>query len=111
MRGVLFDELSLVRRDFFVGEDGVGRANRHAGAAVDAAIGVNIQLGRGLELLVVLLGVNTVGGTSFHAEFVLGAGISNCVRHDCDSPDLVWPASLTGSRSGDTSANFTVQIG
>src|ERR1039457_1202438 len=98
MRGVLLDKLSLVRRDLFVGEDGVGRANRHAGAAVDAALGVNIPLGCGLELLVVLLGVNTVGGTSFHAEYPPGAGISNWVRHDCDSPDLVWPASLTGSR-------------
>src|SRR5208337_449641 len=84
--GILLDELSLVGRNFVVGEDRVGRTDRHARAAVDAAIGVNIQLGRGLELFLVLLGMDAVGRASFYAEFVLGTGVSDGVCHDCCSP-------------------------
>jgi len=86
--GVLVDEPSLVRWDLFVGKDRVSRAHRNASAAVDAAVGVNIQLGRSLELLFVFLGVDAVGRASFHAEFVFGTGISDGVSHDCDSP--IW---------------------
>src|SRR5271165_6297155 len=81
--GVLIDELSLFGRNFVIGEDRVGRTDRHASAAVDTSVRVNVKLGLGLELLLVLLGVDAIGRASFHAEFVFGAGISDGVRHDC----------------------------
>src|SRR5271165_2248269 len=86
VRGVLLNEFDLLGRNFIVGENRVGRADRHARAAVDATVGIDVKLGLGLELLLVLLGVDAIRRASFYAEFVFGACISDCVRHDCCSP-------------------------
>src|SRR5215469_1538621 len=86
IRGVFLDELDLVGRNFLVGEDGIGRADWHASAAVNAAVRVDIQLSRRLKRFLILLGMDAIGWASFNAEFVFGTGISDGVRHDCCSP-------------------------
>ena len=50
------------------GEDGGHRANRHASAAVNALVGIDVKLLRALELRLVFSRVNAIdGATSTHA--------------------------------------------
>lgn len=70
---VLGDELLFIGRNLIYDEDGVGRADRHTGTAIDAAFRVNIQLGGCFESVLILLRVDTVGRTSFYAEFITPA--------------------------------------
>jgi hypothetical protein len=83
---VFRDELLLVGGDLIHDEDGVGGANRNAGATIDAALGIHIKLGRRLKTLFIFLRVNAVGRTGFDAEFIFRTGIGNDVCHDCDLP-------------------------
>src|SRR5882757_9424987 len=82
--GVLGDELLLVGRNVLDQEHRIGGANRNAGTTIDAAIWIYIKLGCCLESLFIFFGMDAVGGTSFNAEFIFGASISNNVCHDCD---------------------------
>ena len=95
---VLCDELLLVGGNFIEHKDRVRRANRHAGAAIDAAVGVNVKLGCRFKALLVLFRVNTISRAGFDAEFVFGAGVGNNVCHDCARflvlPVLVRPQNL-----------------
>src|SRR5208282_4552382 len=65
-----------------VGVRGSDRIIGSAGAAIDATFGVDIKLGCLLELGLVFLGMNAVGGTDFHAKFVLNAGVGDYISHE-----------------------------
>jgi hypothetical protein len=86
---VLGDELLFVCRNLIDNKDRVGRTNRHASAAIDAAIGVHVKLGRCFELLFVLLRVDAVGRTGFDAEFIFGTGVGDDVCNDYGLPFFV----------------------
>src|SRR5438093_9807932 len=75
--GVDLDEVLPLRRHLVLGEDGVDRALRLAGAAVDALIRVDVVL------LVVVGRVDAVDGADGHATGVLDsdAGFRNDVGH------------------------------
>src|SRR5436190_22763725 len=60
-------------RHFVHGEDRLDRAGRHAGTAVDALVGMDVELFDGGELGLVLPRVDAVDGTHVHAGAVLGA--------------------------------------
>ena len=59
--GVLHDEFFFVFRQIFERLDRVGRAGGNRGAAGDAALRVDIHLGRGFEAGLVCLAVDAVG--------------------------------------------------
>ena len=79
---VPLDEFLLVFGHIFERMDRVGGANRNTGAAIDAAIGIYVHLGRGFELRLVLLRMNAVRGAHVDAEGVFNAGIGNYIGHD-----------------------------
>ena len=62
--------------------DRVGGASGNACATINAALGIDIHLGRGLEGGLVLLGMNAIGRANLNTEGVFDAGISNYVGHD-----------------------------
>src|SRR6266446_5882565 len=64
-------------------EDGRDRAHGHAGAAVDALHGIDIQHLLGCELVGVLLGMNAIHRTGVNTGGVFGsdAGLGNYVGH------------------------------
>ena len=86
MLSVFGNKFLLIGRNLVNDKDRIRRANWHASAAIDATVGIYIELWRRFESAFVLLGVNAVGRTSFDAEFIFGAGISNNVCHDCGLP-------------------------
>jgi len=79
---VLLDEVLLILGQVLESMNRVGSARRNAGAAVDAALRIDIHLSRSLEARLVLLGMDAVGGADFDAEGVLNAGISNYIGHN-----------------------------
>src|SRR5688572_21603664 len=96
---VLLDEGDLVRRDVLFGEDRGHRALRLASAAVDALVGMDVEL--------VLALVDAVHRTHIHAGAVLhpDAGFGDHIGHCCCSStkthvSLVLFAKVYGLRSG-----------
>src|SRR5215813_2435597 len=79
---VLLEKLFLVFRKVVGRKDRIRRARRNAGAAVDAARRINIELRSRFELLFVFLWMNAVGGTDLDAQLVFNAAIGNHVGHD-----------------------------
>src|SRR5208337_2230141 len=77
--GVLFP----LFRQIVEREDGRNRAHRHAGAAVDAFYGIDIQHLLGRELVGVLLGMNAIHGTGVNTGGGFGSdtGLGNYVGH------------------------------
>jgi len=84
------DEFLLVFGDVFEGVNGIGSAGRNAGAAVDAAFGIDVHLGGGFEFGLVQLGMDTVGGANIDAERILDAVIGYYVGHDESISNLKW---------------------
>ena len=64
-----------------VGEDRVDRARLDAGVAVDADLGIDVELLRGLEVGRARLRVDAVDGTDLDAGVVLDAAAGDDVRH------------------------------
>src|SRR3989304_2879303 len=81
--GVDLDERAPFVGELFLGKDGGDRADRLARAAVDAGLGVDIELLRSLESLFVLRGMDAVHGTNLDAGGVLraDAGLGDDVGH------------------------------
>src|SRR5271165_6324964 len=103
---VLLDELFLVLWDLVHDENRVRRAHRNAGATIDAALRIHVELGGRFEWFLVLLGVNAVGWASVNAKLIFCTGISDYVCHDYDLPVL-----NSGCRPHRTaSTNTNVQI-
>src|SRR6266446_8526429 len=71
-------------------EDGRDRAHGHAGAAVDALHGIDIQHLLGCELVGVLLGMNAIHRTGVNTGGVFGsdAGLGNYVGHKISCSSL-----------------------
>jgi hypothetical protein len=67
--------------EFIQHEDRIGGADRDAGAAIDAIVGLNVKLWRFGETGLILLGVDAVHRAGLHAQFILGTGIGNYVCH------------------------------
>jgi hypothetical protein len=82
MGRVLFQKLFFVFREFLGYEDRIGSAYRNAGAAIDATIGVDINLCRRLKLGLVFFGMDAVGRADVHAKFVFDASVGDYIRHD-----------------------------
>jgi hypothetical protein len=86
--GVEFSETREFRRKFIERMNGVGRADRNASAAIDAIVGIDIEL-RGVgETTLVLFGMNAVHRASLNAQLVFGAAVRNYVCHipaNCNS--------------------------
>ena len=80
--GVFLDELLLLFRHIFERVNRVGGASGNACAAVNAAFGIDIHLGRGLEGGLVLLGMDAIGRANFNTEGVFNARIGNYIGHD-----------------------------
>src|SRR5208282_1610079 len=85
IRGVLFQKLLLVLRQFLCHEDRIRGANRNAGAAIDATSGVDINLCRRLKLRLVFFGMDAVGRADVHAKLVLDASVGDYIGHECFS--------------------------
>jgi hypothetical protein len=79
---VLLDEFLLVFGDIFESVNRVRRARRNTGAAIDAAFGINVHLRGGLELGLVLLGVDAIGRANLDTEGILDAVVSDYIGHD-----------------------------
>ena len=79
---VPFDEFLLVFRYVSERVNRVRSAGGDAGATVDAAIGIDVHLSRGLEGRLVLFGMDAIRGTDVDTEGVFDAGISNYISHD-----------------------------
>jgi hypothetical protein len=79
---VLLDKVLLLFGYVLNGVNRVGGASGNAGAAVDAALRIDIHLSRGFELRFVLLGMDAIGGADLDAERIFNAGISNYIGHD-----------------------------
>jgi hypothetical protein len=79
---VFLDEILLLFWDIFQRMDRVGGAGGNACATINAAFGIDIHLGRGLEAGLVLLGMNAIGRANLNTEGVFNARISDYVGHD-----------------------------
>src|SRR3954463_4975978 len=81
--GVHLDEALPLLGYFIEREDGFDRAGRHAGAAVDALVRMDVQLRDGGKFRFVLAWVNAIDWTHIHAGGVLGAdaGFRDDVGH------------------------------
>ncbi len=85
---VLINEIGPSVRSLVEGKDGFDRAVRHAGAAVDALIRVNIEHVSGSERRLVLPGMYTVDRTDINTRGVLHANarFTDDIRHGRLSP-------------------------
>ena len=81
MGGVQIGELGVFGREIVQGEDGVRRADRHAGAAIDTVVGFHIKLRRFGEAAFILLRMDAIHRAGLYTEFVFGAGVRNYVCH------------------------------
>src|SRR6202007_326962 len=79
---VFLDKFLLLFRHIFERMNRIGGAGGNACAAVDAAFGIDIHLGRGLEGRLVLLGGDAVGRANLNTEGVFNARVSNYISHD-----------------------------
>src|SRR6188508_2348189 len=70
---VRLDEAAPLLRGFIEREDGLDRAGRHAGAAVDALVGVDIEHFGRRELRFVLPGMDAIDRADVYAGRILGA--------------------------------------
>src|SRR5262245_48284835 len=89
---VLPDETGPLLRRLVEREDRLDGTGRHARAAVDALVGVDVQHLRRVERRLVLPRVDTVHGTDVHARGILrsDAGLADDIRHGTnnDSADV-----------------------
>src|SRR6266540_1535537 len=76
------DELALVGRDLVEREDRVGRADRGAGAAVDALRRIDVDLGDTVERCLVVPRMDAVDRAGLNAELVFDAVVGDYVGHD-----------------------------
>jgi hypothetical protein len=77
--------LSFERLEFF-GQlidwmNRVGGAHGDTGAAVDASVRVDVELGRGFETRVVFFGMNAIRGTNVNAKEIFDTGVGNYIGH------------------------------
>jgi hypothetical protein len=86
--GVLFREVRPLFRQVIGGEDGRDRADRDAGAAVDALDRIDEQLIDSAEIAFVFLGVDTVDRARIDTGVIFGAdaGFSDYISHLKASP-------------------------
>ena len=77
-------------------KDSVRRTEENTCAAVDTCVGIDVKLWKRFEIKLVFLGMNTIGGASVDAEFVLDARISNYVCHD----PVLTSCSLSNHNAG-----------
>src|SRR6516164_5533019 len=108
---VLPYEISPFRRRFVEGEDGVDRARRNAGAAVDALVGMNIKHLSRRVVGLVLARMNTIHGTDVHAGGILGshARLADDVRHHIDNTSVIKLLE-SGVRSGVSGAFYACAL-
>ena len=102
----------LVRR-LVQREDRLDRAGRHAGAAVDALVGMNIKhLGR-FKRRFVLPRMNAVHRTDVHARGILGpdAWLANDIRHWTNSTSVLRSGAARSGRSGAGAARPAARSG
>ncbi len=78
---VEFGEAGELGRKLFQSENGVGRADRNACAAIDAIVRIHIKLGRIREAAFILLGMDAIHRAGLHAQFIFRTGIRNYVCH------------------------------
>src|SRR3954454_654538 len=85
--GVALDVRLPLVRHLVLGRDGVDRAGLHAGVAVDALLGVDVELLGGLELGLVRRRMDAVDRADLDARRVLGAdaGLADHIRHAAPS--------------------------
>src|SRR3972149_1449521 len=81
--GVLRSEVLPLIRELFLGEDGGYRTHRFTGSAVDAGLGIDVELHGGLETCLFLGGVDAIHRAYFHTGSVLrpDARLSDEVSH------------------------------
>lgn len=79
--GVDGGETGVFLWEFVEHKNRISGANRDAGAAIDAIVGLDVELRRFGETSLILLGVNAVNGAGLHAQFILGTSIGNYVCH------------------------------
>jgi hypothetical protein len=80
--GVLLDEFFLVFGHILESVNRVRGTRGDAGPAIDAAFGIDVHLRGGLELWLVLLGMDAIGWANLDTQGVFDAVISDYVCHD-----------------------------
>jgi hypothetical protein len=106
--GVARGEVVPFFREIIEREDGRHRANRDAGAAIDALDGIDIKQFRRRVLGVVFLRMNAIHRARIHASGVFGvdARFSNYVGHKgCPTPESSSLCRLFYSCSASTTAH------
>ena len=99
---VLRDVIRPLTRRFVEREDRFDRAGRHAGAAIDALVGMNIEHLDRRKRRFVLPGMNTVDRTDVHARGILGADawLANDIRHGGYSTSVVRSGARPAVHAG-----------
>src|ERR1035438_8582497 len=94
VRGVERGEPGEILGELVQHENRISGANRDAGAAIDAIVGLDEELRRFGETGLILLGVDAIHRAGLHAQFILGTGIGNYVCHEgsmCNSAaSVIW---------------------
>jgi hypothetical protein len=86
VRSVAVQESLFVFRQILRRKDRIGGACGYASTAIDTARWVDIKLAYFLNLGLISLGMNAVGGTNVHAKMILYAVISDNVCHNLLTP-------------------------
>src|SRR5436305_15205027 len=81
MRGVEGGKPAEIGRQIVYRINGIRRADRDAGAAIDAVVGIDVELRRVGEIRFVLLRMNAIHRAGLHAQLVLRTGIGDDVGH------------------------------
>jgi hypothetical protein len=98
--GVLGCEVLQFLGKVLGGVNRVGRADRHAGSAIDAAFRVDVELSRRFEPRLVFLRVNAVGGADIDTEKIFDARVRDYISHDEVFLNVNWGlATSPGSES------------
>ena len=92
--GVLCCELFLVPGQIINRMDRVRCTGRNTGSAIDAAIGLHIELGGGFKLRFIRLRMNAVCWAHVHTKQVFNAGVHNHVGHDEVFLNMNWSLEL-----------------
>ena len=81
MRGVHGGEPAEIGRQIVNRVDRIRGADRDAGAAIDAVVGIDVELRRVGEIRFILLRMDAIHRAGLHAQLILRTRISNDVGH------------------------------
>lgn len=97
---VLGREMFLIFRQIIDRVNRVGSASRHAGSAIDAAVGLDVQLSCRFKLGIVFFRMNAVGGADVNTKKIFDTRVGDHISHDEVFLSLNWSLATSPECEG-----------